>query len=133
MSAEQITALEKRVSDPTSQAVFTRLGVCIRPGLFDDQEYKFGEIRRLTQKEKEREDDRTREAMLYDKIKLVQDQSFISNKRLRDLEEEEKLEKERFEQRMSRLKDERKELELSKLEQLKQLQDMGVSISKRTD
>lgn len=51
----QVSSLEKNVPDPTTQAAFNRLGFCFRPGMLDDEEYKFGERRRLTRKEIQRD------------------------------------------------------------------------------
>lgn len=110
LTADELIALEDSVPDPSTQAAFNRLGVCIRPGRFDEEEYKFGEFKRLTDKEVEREANLRQQAALYDESQRARQTSVCASKRILDLEAEERLEEEKHRKKMKQLKEEREQL-----------------------
>ena len=115
LSAEQISQLEDAVPDPSKEATFNCLGVCTRPGLYGDEHYCFGELKRLSKQEVEQEAKRQKRAMLYDESKRARASSVLAAQRMRELEEKGKREEEEFRKRMEDMRAERAQLEASML------------------
>lgn len=110
LTPEDIILLERSVPDPAGQAAFNRLGVCIRPGLYDDQQYKYGQFKRATREEEEREAKRMEQVKLFDESEAARQSSQAATKRLLEIEKEEKREQEEYERKKQKNEDERNKL-----------------------
>lgn len=108
LTKEEILELENEMPDPSTQAAFNRLGVCCRPGLCDGESYAFGEFKRASVVEMEREAKRQK---LFDESVQAKKKSDAATKKLQALYERARLLQEEHQKGLQRIEAERKELE----------------------
>lgn len=111
LTKEEILELENGMPDPSTQAAFNRLGVCCRPGLCDGESYAFGEFKRASVVEMEREAKRQKREQLFDESLEAKKRSDAATRQLQALSEKERLLQEEHQKGLQHIEAERKELE----------------------